>query len=470
MNQQRDVREISESRLKGSQSKLTEEIMTTRPTSRLDRPATEERRARRMPLQKSARNLARHTLEALSAVRPRHWEALRLSLSPSRRLLNGSIPTPEHLNGVMSWLTAAQDATGSGGVSWGYRSRATIRSGETVGWQPAYPETTGYLIETFVKYGRRMQDVEFLDRARRMADWETSIQLQDGGIQGGTLGAKPVASSTFVTGQVIFGWLCAFEESKDQRYADAACRAADFLVSSLDERGRFKTGYSHFCEPGPKAYEIRTGWALALAGQKLNVPSYVNAARRIANFTLSCQKANGWFSQNDLDDHAIPLTHTLGYALDGLLEIGLLLNDSSCLEAVAKSLSHMQSLPRDNGYLAGRWTADWKPAASWCCLTGSCQLASVSFRAHRIYPHLGFGELGKKLLGFVVSTQILAGANRGLAGGIHGSYPFHGDYGRYCSLNWAAKFYADAIMDYFAAKGLAEQSTAGSKLEQPVGF
>ena len=408
-------------------------------------------------------------LETVSGVRPKHWEALRLSFSPPSRLLNCALPTAVHLKSVMSWLAAAQDATGSGGVSWGYRSRAAIRCEEKTGWQPAYPETTGYLIETFLRYGRRMQDSKWLDRARRMADWETEIQLADGGIQGGTIGAQPLASSTFVTGQGMFGWLRAFEEWKYKRYADAACRAADFLVSSLDKKGRFKAGYSHFCEPGPKAYEIRTGWALALAGQKLNVPSYVNAAQRIANFTLSCQKANGWFSQNDLDDHAIPLTHTLGYALDGLLEIGLLLNDSSCLEAVAKSLSHIQFLPLDNGYLAGRWTADWKPAASWCCLTGSCQLASVSFRAHRVYPHLGFGELGKKLLGFVVSTQILTGANRGLVGGIHGSYPFHGDYGRYCSLNWAAKFYADAIMDYFAAKGLAEQITAGSKLEQPVG-
>ena len=350
----------------------------------------------------------------------------------------------------MGWLRNAQDATGSGGISWGYRSRAAIRSGEAVGWQPAYPETTGYLIETFLRYGRMMQDPDCLDRARRMAEWETTAQLHDGGIPGGTFGAQPVASSTFVTGQVLFGWLRAFETWKGQNYFDAACKAADFLVSCVDEEGRFTRGYSHFCEPGPKAYEVRTGWALVLAGLMLGKPGYFNAGRKITGFTLSCQNPNGWFSQNDLNNNSTPLTHTIGYALEGLLEVGLILNETACLEAVSSTLSQIQLLVQRDGFLAGRWTADWEPAVTWCCLTGSCQLASVSLRAHRIYPNRGFGELGKKLLGFVASTQDLGGANQGLIGGIHGSYPFHGDYGQYCTLNWAAKFYADAIMDFFS--------------------
>ena len=192
----------------------------------------------------------------------------------------------------------------------------------------------------------------------------------------------------------------------------------------------------------------------ALAGYAWNVPKYVNAARRMADFTMSCQQPNGWFSQNDLDDHSVPLTHTLGYTLEGLLEIGLLLDDSACLDAVSTTLSQIQSLTATDGFLAGRWTADWKPAVTWCCLTGSSQLASVALRAHRVYPHKGFDVLGKKLLGFVASTQILRGAKQGLVGGIHGSYPFDGGYGRYCTLNWAAKFYADAVMDFFVGKTL----------------
>jgi len=276
---------------------------------------------RRTLLEQSARRIALRTLETLSAVRPKHWDALRLSLSHSRGNLRPSIPTPEHLKEVMCWLKSAQDATGSGGVSWGYRSRAAIRSGEKIGWQPAYPETTGYLIETFYRYGRLTQDSDCHYRARRMADWETTIQRDDGGIQGGTIEADHVASSTFVTGQVIFGWVKAFEESEESKYREAACRAADFLVSCLDETGRFQSGYSHFCQPGPKAYEVRTAWALVLAGRMFNRPRYIKAGRKIADFTLSCLTPNAWFSENDLNNHSAPLTHTIGYTLEGLLEI-----------------------------------------------------------------------------------------------------------------------------------------------------
>lgn len=463
----------SASILRGNSPRVSPKLITadrrTSAKSKAGCVTTENLTSPRTALEQYAGKVARTGLEAFSAIRPKHWAALRLSISSSKRSLHSFPPTVDHLRKAMFWLAAAQDATGSGGVSWGYRLRSAARSGETLGWQAAYPETTGYLIETFLRYSRRMRDAAWLDRAHRMADWETEIQLADGGIQGGTVGSRPVASSTFVTGQVIFGWLQAYEEWNDQRYADAACRAADFLVCCLDDRGRFQSGYSHFCKPGSKAYEVRTGWALALAGKKLGVPRYIDAARRIVDFTLSCQRPNGWFSENDLDDHSVPLTHTIGYTLDGLLELGVLLKDASCREAVAMTLGQMRSLPRENGFLAGRWTSNWKPAGSWSCLTGSCQLASVFLRAHRIFPQDGFEEVGKKLLGFVASTQILTGANPGLVGGIHGSYPFSGAYGRFCNLNWAAKFYADAIFDYLEDREFSATGAAGSKISQPVG-
>lgn len=403
-----------------------------------------------MGLRKQIKGLAKSSLEAFSAFQPKNWDALRISLSERRR--GSVVPGVVHLQSALDWLKRAQDANGGGGVSWGYRARAQIRSGDNPGWQADYPETTGYAIETLLRYGHMTGDQDSIERARRMADWEMSIQLADGGIQGSTIGARPVASSTFVTGQVIFGWLRAFEEFGDQGYLNAACRAADYLVSCLDESGRFKAGYSNFCLPGPKAYEARTGWALVLAGTLAGNESYVRAGRRIAQFTLGCQQANGWFAQNDLSDYSRPLTHTISYALEGLFGVGLLVNEPNCLEAVGRTLCQLQALALENGFLAGRWTLEWKPAATWCCLTGSSQIAGVCFRAHRAYPDKGFDVLGKKLLAFVASTQILEGSNPGLVGGIHGSHPFSGGYLPYCNLNWATKFYADAIMDYLTGE------------------
>ena len=49
-----------------------------------------------------------------------------------------------HLDRTIGWLRRAQDAAECGGVSAGY----TVARG----WQPAYPETTGYLIPTMRNY------------------------------------------------------------------------------------------------------------------------------------------------------------------------------------------------------------------------------------------------------------------------------------------------------------------------------
>jgi hypothetical protein len=392
---------------------------------------------------RTAKRIARKGLEVVSAVRPVHWDALRVE----RTALSAGAFGDRQLDAAISWIRNAQDSTGSGGVAWGYRARALVRSGDQVGWQPAYPETSGYILETLLRYGEKRNDVDALQRAKRIADWEADIQLPDGGIQGGVIGASPVEASTFVTGQVLFGFVRAYEKFGNSAYKQAGIRAADFLMACLAEDGRFVKGHSHFCAKGEKCYEVRTGWAMTLAGKVFGVSEYMEGGRRTAEFAVRCQNPNGWYRQNDLDKHDKPLTHTIGYTVEGLYENGVLLNEPRYFEAVRTTLLQIKRLVGESGYLAGRWRENWTPAVDWCCLTGSAQIACVCFRMSRHYPQDGFDQLGKKLLKYVASTQLLEDRSPGLAGGIHGSYPFSGDYGQYCNLNWAAKFYCDALMD-----------------------
>jgi len=390
------------------------------------------------------KQLAKAGLETVSALQPRHWSALRTSLTAHRGCIP---PSAANLRAAISWLKRAQDVTGSGGVSWGYRARLPIQSRYALGWQPAYPETSGYIIESLIRYGEQYSDPDAIERARRIADWEISIQLPDGGTQGGPIGATPLSSSTFVTGQVLSGFVHAYQKFGTQSYAQAAERSAKFLLSCLDDGGRFIEGYSYFCAPGAKAYEVRTGWALALYGTVCNDAEGLSAGRRIAEFAVACQQENGWFDQDDLDEHEHPLTHTIGYTLEGLVGTGVLLSEPRYLDAARTTLRYLQKLVRPDGFLAGRWTRDWRPAVDSCCLTGNCQIAFVCFRMHRSFPDDGFVELGDRLLGFVTGTQALDSRNPDKLGAINGSYPFGGEYGRHSSPNWAAKFYVDAIME-----------------------
>jgi len=325
-----------------------------------------------------------------------------------------------------------------------------------------YPETTGYIIPTFLRYARFAGDSEAAEAARRMADWEVRIQLPDGGFPGGIYGSQPVSSSTFVTGQVLFGLLEAYREwNTEQYFRDAAIRAGDFLLECLDETGRFTRGYSHFCAPGSKAYEVRTGLAMAQLGVMLERDTYTRAASRIADYALSCQQRNGWFRENDLEIHDKPLTHTIGYVLEGLQGLGLLLNRADCQDAVQLTLGALSKLVKSDGYLAGRWQNDWTPAVDWVCLTGSAQIAGVFLRMNRILGIPEYIEAGRRLLEFVCWTQDVKGQSPALSGGIRGSYPFGGEYGRWSVLNWATKFFSDSLMDYISMPStVAKEETA----------
>jgi len=299
-----------------------------------------------------------------------------------------------------------------------------------------------------LRFGELSGDEDCLNRARRMAAWELTIQLRDGGFQGGTIDVGTVASSTFVTGQVLLGLLAAYGSFPTEELRAGAIRAGEFLLGCLDSKGYFAKGYSRFCAPGAKAYETRTGLALAALGDVLDDQRFRTAASRIADYALSAQEANGWFGANDLDDHDRPLTHTIGYVLEGLHGIGIRLGRRDCTEAVHRTLNQIVPLIRPDGFMAGRWRADWTPAVDWACLTGSAQIASIFLRMHEQTKTPAHLEAGRKLLGFVCFTQNLGKSVPGLDGGIRGSYPFAGEYGRWCVLSWATKFFCDSVMDY----------------------
>jgi uncharacterized protein YyaL (SSP411 family) len=399
---------------------------------------------------KAFKRAARTVLEGLSARHPIHKEALLLQQIERQRPPHSTKPEQRHLHNAIGWIKRAQDAGKTGGVAWGYRMRRPIRTDLPLGWIGPYPETTGYIISTMLRYADLYDDRESRERAGRMTEWELAIQMPDGGIQGGIYGAQPVVSSTFVTGQVLFGLVDMYRLEQDARLGEAIRRAGEWLLSCLDESGRFVRGYSNFCAPGAKAYETRTGLALMRAGDALDRRDFLDAAIRMAEYGMSCQQPNGWFRENDLSDHSRALTHTIGYVLEGLHGLGLRFARKDFLSAVDRTLDAMLPLIESSGFLAGRWHSDWTPAVHSACLTGSAQLAGVYLRRYRDTNRSEYRQAGEQLLGFVCFTQDLRIGSPGVDGAIRGSYPVSGEYGQWCVLNWATKFFSDSMMDYLA--------------------
>lgn len=338
----------------------------------------------------------------------------------------------------VAWLGRAQDCSASadGGVA---RDYSLIK-----GWATSYPETTGYIIPTMLAYSNEYNAPEAKERAIRMLDWIVDIQLRDGGFQGGKIDAHPIVPVTFNTGQILLG-LAAGAANVDTRYLEPMHRAATWLVNSQDDDGCWRQYPTPFAAPGLKSYETHVAWGLFEAARVAPEMGYGEAGLANVRWALRKQNDNGWFSHCCLSDPDRPLTHTIGYVLRGILEAWRYSNDSVYLDAARKTADKLLTTLKPNGWLPGRLSADWSPAVSWVCLTGSVQNAHCWMMLYQATGELRYLDAARRVNAFVRRTIQLNGSPE-ICGAVKGSFPVDGAYGRYEYLNWAVKFAVDANM------------------------
>jgi hypothetical protein len=353
---------------------------------------------------------------------------------------------------AIQWLGRAQDysATADGGVARHYSL--------LTGWGSSYPETTGYIVPTILAYASHARVTEPEQRARRMLDWLTGIQLDSGAFQGGPVDARPVVPVTFNTGQILLG-LAAGAATFGGEYAKAMRRAADWLVATQDADGCWRRFPTPFAAPGEKVYETHVAWGLLEAERLAPSRGYGDAAVANIDWALAHQEANGWFHQCCLTDADRPLTHTLGYALRGIVEGHRYTDDQRLLTAARRTADGLLEAMQPDGFLPGRLRADWSAAVGWSCLTGSVQIACCWLL---LYERTGDGRYRDAAFAvnrFVRRTMRLDAAPD-IRGGVKGSFPVSGEYGAYEYLNWAAKFFVDAMLLEIAARQAEEPHDA----------
>jgi len=251
---------------------------------------------------------------------------------------------------------------------------------------------------------------------------------------------------------VAVGWLAAFEETREGSFADAARRAACYLVATLDSDGFWRRGNSQFARADATLYNTRTAWALAEAGARLDDGGFTDAAARSLRAAAALQTQNGWLPSCCLTDPEQPLLHTLAYAIRGFLEGGRVLDDPRLLQAAERAADALLATVRADGWMPGRYRSDWSPAVRWSCLTGQAQMANNWMRLAVITGDPKWLEPVPAVLRFLKRTQNRHSREPGVRGGIKGSWPVGGDYGAYEVLNWATKFFADALMRHEAVE------------------
>jgi len=311
------------------------------------------------------------------------------------------------------------------------------------GWAPSYPETTGYIVPTLIQEGTISRDPRFHNSAREMLDWLLSIQFPEGGIQGGVVGEEPRVPVTFNTGQVLLGLAAGTRQFGDSRYLAAMHRAAQWLAETQDRDGCWRRFGTPFAQRGEKAYETHVSWGLFEADRIAPDRGYGESGTRQVTWALTCQRPNGWFEKCCLSDNENPLTHTIGYVLRGLLESYRWKPSQSILAACEKTARALLHCLDQNGRLPARLDRSWQPAASYACLTGIAQVAHCWLLLYEITGETDYFSAARRANSFVRRT-LPCNTHEGVDGGVRGSFPVTGDYGRYQFLNWAAKFTIDS--------------------------
>ncbi len=356
--------------------------------------------------------------------------------------LGGSVrPTSDdrtHLVAAIDWLCRAQDIrddrgdAGSVSAGWNFED----------GWLPGYPETTGYIIETFIAAASFLERPDLLTRAQRMIDWELSLQHDDGAFPGhfGEPGSRPVI---FNTGQIMHGMVAGYLQFGRQECLEAAVKGGHWLARHQEPEG-FWRKFEH--KDTVHVYNTRGTWALTATGVLAGDTLLLDAARRNLDWALSQQTSSGWYRNNAFTADAHPYTHTIAYAIRGLLESGVLLGEDRYMRSALLAAKGLAARQRADGWLAGTYADSWVPTAAYSCVTGVAQMCLNWLRLAQEMGEKGLLDNARRGIEFVKSTQRLDDPCEAARGGVPGSHPIWGTYSRFEYPNWAAKFFADALL------------------------
>ena len=337
-----------------------------------------------------------------------------------------------HIEATANWLARAQDTTPDGGVSALYSIQH--------GWDKSYPETSGYIIPTFMAYARLTGDDIWNQRAKQIGEWLLSISLPEGGWANRFDPSHPVV---FDTAQIMLGFTYGHLAGWPDKYISAAEKAGLWLTSIQEKNGEWrKFTYNNL----GVTYHSRVAWALIYTGLAAENLTLKFAAKKNLDWVLQQQAEDGWFQHAAFSEEARPSLHTIAYTIRGLLEANFALQYQPYLTAAEKAARAIYQQQRADGSLSGEYGPEWKDQVPWACLTGMAQMCIIWLKLFNLTKHHQYLHAAENALQFLKTTQNTKTKNNGLRGGIWGSTPINGGYLPYDLPNWGAKFFIDALI------------------------
>lgn len=313
------------------------------------------------------------------------------------------------------------------------------------GWTSSYPETTGYIIPTLLRYAQYSGEDKWIQICKDAGNWLVDIQKESGGWQSGYVD-EDKNEVVFNTGQVIRGLYALYKNTGEEKYIQSSIQACDWLCKTQDKKGFWKKNAFMQAE---RVYDSYVDHPLLVLHLETGIERYKHTAIRNLNWILTQQKENGWFANcdNTTKHNSRPILHTIAYTIDGLLQCGLILQEDSYILAAKKPADVLLSLFEKNGYLQGRYNENWQPEQFMIC-TGMAQIAIVW---HQLWCYTGDEKY--KIASIKMNHQLCyiarhtTNPSKPYHGALPGSFPLWGRYEPFGFPNWATKYFADSQLN-----------------------
>ena len=341
---------------------------------------------------------------------------------------------PEAIHNSVKWLDRSQARTNSSGFSHSYH--ILLKK-----WYPAYPETSGYIIDTLV----RLSELNYEGRAHAQhfiepnLHWLCGIQSNDGSYYSGT--KKSLGPSSFNTAQIILGLqhYNKFESTKD--HDGVLQRAINWTLGTINRQGVWeKYNYVKGWYP---LYYLKALAAIFQCEDKLDINQ---RAKCYTSYELYKKRflSGDVVSESSFYPTQACTLHSLMYSIEGLLECALRVGDNSVVKPIIAFLECIIE-NFENGFPAGRYISKSKGLFQYINTSGNFQLSLCLLKTSELGLRQDFKKIAIELFNKTQLLQLKEGENT--KGSFYASYPKYGGYFPFRCLNWINKYYLDVVFE-----------------------
>ena len=352
------------------------------------------------------------------------------------------LDTDLHLQECIKWLKESFYQTDKKGFAISYFPKIGKK------WSVGFVETTGYIIETMLRYGQKYNDNESIQIALAATDWLISMQNENGSFKSnkGHFSYFRDEPYIFDTGQDIFGLVEAYRYTKDEKYKISAIKAGDWLCDVQSKDGSW---VKYTFQNEARTYYIRVAWALLELFSITKDEKYKKFALNNYYWAIDNNIANqNFISNTSFSSGSRQFLHLIGYVCRSLIEGYRITNDEKIKKEAFRLLEMIYKEFQYKGRFAGDYDENFKGDYSYRCLTGEAQIANAIFVLFTITKDSKYKDIIKQINNNLKEVHIISDDSEiGIKGGLKGSHPYWKYYESLKYPNWAVKFFADSLMN-----------------------